>query len=286
MKKLKNLFIMSLFAVTVTACSEGYQSEVLVEESIDLSEYEEIFTQNIKYNGLVYRVLCGIKNDSLVYLDKTFNDLYVNEIALNEHLAMLAVCSDNGEDMIEFYDNASELEDAHNMEYFNTDSVNEIGSRAIEGPIVGRAILYDDKNYKDRSIVLDINKDLFIAIPNLKDYAGFNDKTSSIRVFNFLLPNGSYTPHIEKPWMLDKPISPMKGSKLRTCLISYEDSNYGGKVLYCVAEYSSDADINKPETATHQDHRLRSLGWNDKISSVVFRIVTLENIENGTISVH
>lgn len=80
---------MSLFAVIVTACSEEYQSEVLVEESIDLSEYEETFTQNIKYNGMVYRVLCGIKNDSLEYLDKTFNDLYVNEIALNEHLAML-----------------------------------------------------------------------------------------------------------------------------------------------------------------------------------------------------
>lgn len=40
MKKLKKLFIMSLFAVIVTACSEEYQSEVLVEESIDLSEYE------------------------------------------------------------------------------------------------------------------------------------------------------------------------------------------------------------------------------------------------------
>ena len=66
---------MSLFAVIVTACSEEYQSEVLVEESIDLSEYEETFTQNIKYNGMVYRVLCGIKNDSLEYLDKTFNDL-------------------------------------------------------------------------------------------------------------------------------------------------------------------------------------------------------------------
>lgn len=65
MKKLKKLFIMSLFAVIVTACSEEYQSEVLVEESIDLSEYEETFTQNIKYNGMVYRVLCGISSGAI-----------------------------------------------------------------------------------------------------------------------------------------------------------------------------------------------------------------------------
>lgn len=53
-----------------------------------------------------------------------------------------------------------------------------------------------------------------------------------------------------------------------------------------MADYSSEADINRPETATHQDRRLKNFGWNDKISSVVFRIVTLENIQNGTITAH
>lgn len=287
MKKFRILYLLSLIAAVFTSCSDESQSMDSVYEMPDLSLYEETFSQNIKYKGMTYRVLCGIRNDSLEYLDKTFNELYINEISQNENLAMLAVCSDNGEDLIEFYDTAAELEDAHNMEYFNTDSVGEIGSRAL-GTIVGRAILYDDKNYRDRSIVLDIDKDQFIAIPNLKNYAGFNDKTSSIRVFNFLQPNVMYTPqrldgHV---WSSTEPLTPMRGSQLRTCLINFENSNYGGKVLYCVADYSPDADINRPETATHQDNRLRSLGWNDKISSVVFRIVTLENIQNGSIIKH
>lgn len=287
MKKLRILFFASLSAAVFASCSEDSQPLNLVEDTIDLSEYEETFIQNIKYKGVVYRVLCGVKNDSLEYLDKTFNRLYVNEIALKENLATLALCSDDGNDMIEFYDTASELEDAHEMEYFSADSISEIGSRALVGPILGRAIMYDDKDYRDRSIVLDINESLMMTIPNLKDYAGFNDKTSSIRVFNFLDPNTYYKPHVVSsgtPSTL--PLPGYLGSRLRTCLISYEDSNYRGKVLYCIADYSSTADISKPETATHQDRRLKNLGWNDKISSVVFRIVTMQDIEKGIYPSH
>lgn len=217
MRKLKHFLLILLFVSVFTACSEESQSLDSAYEMPDLSEYEETFTQNIKYKGMVYRVLCGIRNDSLEYIDKTFNDLYVNEISLNKNLAMLAQCSDGGDDLIEFYDTASELEDAHNMEVFNTDSIREIGSRAL-GTIVGRAILNDDTDFKDRSIILDIDKDVFITIPNLKDYAGFNDKTSSIRVFNFLQPDQLYIPQrIDgKPWVPGGSINPIRGSKLRT----------------------------------------------------------------------
>ncbi|MDE6191805.1 MAG: hypothetical protein K2G47_09335 [Muribaculum sp.] len=120
-----------------------------------------------------------------------------------------------------------------------------------------------------------------------KDYAGFNDKTSSIRVFNFLDPNTYYKPHVVSSGIPSTlPLPGYLGSRLRTCLISYEDSNYRGKVLYCIADYSSTADMSKPETATHQDRRLKNLGWNDKISSVVFRIVTMQDIEKGIYPSH
>lgn len=52
-------------------------------------------------------------------------------------------------------------------------------------PKAGRAILYDDTDFKDRTVVIDIDYDTQWAIPNLKDYDSFNDKTSAIRVFNF-----------------------------------------------------------------------------------------------------
>lgn len=41
-----------------------------------------------------------------------------------------------------------------------------------------------------------------------------------------------------------------------------------------------------PETATHQDWKLKNIGWNDKISSLVFRIITVQNITNGTYTPH
>lgn len=219
----------------------------------------------------------GVRDcDVYAFVYETYLELYVE---IPDDMIKVVV---NDED-----DTASELEDAHEMEYFSADSISEIGSRALVGPILGRAIMYDDKDYRDRSIVLDINESLMMTIPNLKDYAGFNDKTSSIRVFNFLDPNTYYKPHVVSsgtPSTL--PLPGYLGSRLRTCLISYEDSNYRGKVLYCIADYSSTADISKPETATHQDRRLKNLGWNDKISSVVFRIVTMQDIEKGIYPSH
>lgn len=78
----------------------------------------------------------------------------------------------------------------------------------------------------------------------------------------------------------------VSGSQLRTCLIGYEDSGFKGNILYCVASYSSTQDINRPETASHQDYKLKRIGWNDKISSVVFRIINISLINSGTITPH
>lgn len=117
-----------------------------------------------------------------------------------------------------------------------------------------------------------------MLIANLKAYAKFNDKTSSIRVFNFLQNEKLYAPFDNN--------QPFYGKELRTCLISSEDSEFNGKVLYCIS--GGFAGINTPESLSmyHQDWDLKKIGWNDKISSVVFRIVPVIDIKNGLVVGH
>ena len=79
---------------------------------------------------------------------------------------------------------------------------------------------------------------------------------------------------------------PFSGSQLRTCLISFEDSEFKGKVLYCIS--GGYAPIMSPASLDmyHEDWNLKKIGWNDKISSVAFRIVPVIDIKNGLVVGH
>lgn len=260
------------------SCSED--DSVLSEQ--DTTEVQEIFEQTIKFEGEVHRVRCTMQNDSLVYLDKDFETLYKDRISQIPELTTLVYKDENGANIIEYYSSEKELLEKKGLSYFNIEIVQVNNTRGAEEvlPTAGRAILYDDTNYKDRTVTLNADYDRFPSIANLKAYAGFNDKTSAIRVFNFLNPNTYYRPSYASL------SSSVKGSELRTCLIGYEDSNFQGKKLFCIADYSSSQNINLPETASHQDYKLGNIGWNDKISSCVFRIITVGNINDGVYTPH
>jgi hypothetical protein len=272
MKKLR--IFANVVLLSLCSCSSTVDP---IEEKTEESTAES-FNLTIKYDGKTYDVPCVFKNDSLTYLDESFNKLYVSEIASNPNLAAIAYKGAKGEDIIEYYASRSDLEEECGIEDVAT-NVGEL-SRATVEPKAGRAILYDDSNFSDSEVTLDIDYDLFIAIPSLKNSHGFNDKTSSIRVFNFLDTSKYYIPSYLK---YDEPI---KGENLRTCLMGYEDTNYSGKVLYCIASYVSGQNIKDPSTASHADYKLKRIGWNDKISSVVFRIVTLSYLSENEIVAH
>lgn len=269
-----------VLAGLLTSCNN--EDNILSKQELTESN-KEIFKQTIKFEGQTFHVSCKFENDSLIYLDEKFNTLYKNTISKIPELSIFYSLDEKGNDVVEFFSSEKELIKNKNMQFFNEQSIenNNANSRVNNlEPKAGRAIMYDDTGFKDRTVILDIDYDYYPMIPNLKAYAGFNDKTSAIRVFNFLEPNKYYRPSYSHP------SASVKGSELRTCLIGYEDSNYKGKILYCVASYSPNQDINKPETASHQDYKLKNIGWNDKISSCVFRIITVNNIENGHINPH
>lgn len=250
---------------------EGYGDPEIGGKVITKSA--DSFSLTIRYEGETYQVPCALVNDSLVYLDETFNTLYKEEISMNPELAALTYKDEQGNDVIEYYHSDQELEEENNISYYYGENANSdittFGFKPdnMPNPDAGRAILYDDNNYSDRNIEIDIDYNTQWVIANLKDYDNFNDKTSSIRVFNFLEPNKWYRPATLMP------IEPIQGKDLRTCLIGYEDSNLSGKKLYCIATYNSNQNLNDPSTASHQDSDLKRIGWNDKISSVAFRII-------------
>jgi lipoprotein len=275
--KLKQSLLVLALPFIFSACS---QEEPLNKETQGNNE-PELFNLIVKFEGKTFDVPCILENDSLIYLDDNFNQIYSNQIYPNKDLATLVYKSVDGKDIVEYYHNAEELETEKGFNNYcqwkNAPTRNGI-SDPIGPTTIGRAILYDDKNYSDREIVLNIDAKNQLLIANLKAYAKFNDKTSSIRVFNFLQNEKLYAPFDNN--------QPFYGKELRTCLISFEDSEFNGKVLYCIS--GGFAGINTPESLSmyHQDWDLKKIGWNDKISSVVFRIVPVIDIKNGLVVGH
>lgn len=276
-----------IFAGLLCACSN--ETDSLSEQSAT-NENQEIFEQTIKFAGNTYHVSCMMQNDSLIYLDEDFSSLYKNEISKIPELTTFVYKDESGNDIIEYYASEKELMTQKKISYYNANEIEiSVPTRefVMPQPKAGRAILYDDTGFKDRTVILDADYDQYPVILNLKAYAGFNDKTSAIRVFNFLEPNTIYKPsYITVPPIPGTSGIGEKGSELRTCFIGYEDSDLKGKKLFCVATYSSGQDINKPETASHQDYKLKNIGWNDKISSCVFRIIRADDITNGSVTPH
>lgn len=277
--KISYFFAIGICSLFLSACSE---SDDLSKEKVE----EQSFPITVVYDGITYELQAKTINDSLVYLDDSFAKIYNTQIKPNKRLAALAYKAADGHDIIEYYDSAEKLEKNNGLKEISDIATMPVESgTGITDPVttgtIGRAILYDDKGFKDREVVLDINPEYYVKISNLKSYAGFNDKTSSIRVFNFLVPEIGYSTSYSGPY------NAISGKFLRTCLISYEDSGFKGKVLYCVSNtYCPISSSGDWYEKYHQDWKLAKIGWNDKISSVVFRIVTVENINSGIYTMH
>ena len=272
-----NYLLPALASVMLASCSDEGPIEQISNESFPLT---------IVFDGVTYNVDAKLQNDSLIYLDENFSRIYNEQIRGRNDYAVLAYKAEDGHDIIEYYPSAEELESKNGIEFVEPECLVGVSTRSgIDDPVtastIGRAILYDDTNYKDREVVLNIDCNYWISIGSLKQYASFNDKTSAIRVFNFLSPNTSYVPSYFDP------ITAVNGGSLRTCLIGFEDSNFEGKRLYCISNtYSTINYVVDWDKAYHQDWKLGNIGWNDKISSVQFRIINVSDINSGLYTLH
>lgn len=276
MKKFFYSILSLSLAMGLFSCSNDDDLGTIDKPYTDSSSNEP-FTLIAEYKDKQYTLRCTMQNDSLVFLDEDFSKLYNEEIMLLPDLARLVFKDSEGADVIKFYANSQELETKNGISYFNDEALYidtdeaEISTK-LAGPLVGRCILYDDTNFKDRTVTFEIDQHTFPRVSHLKPYAGFNDKTSAIRVYNFLNPNEYYRPFYAEI------NSSVRGSSLRTCFIGHEHDNFRGKKLYCVAESSFTQGPVLPQNNHHEDYKLKRLGWNDKITSTEFRIITVSAI--------
>lgn len=89
-------------------------------------------------------------------------------------------------------------------------------------------------------------------------------------------PNNYYTVLVPASSSISKEIRPgnivtvksatSKGSNLRPILKCYHNSNYSGIYIYCIAPVAG-------SSTPHMDYNLKTIGWNDKISSACWILV-------------
>jgi len=279
----KTLIIVSIFTFVLSLMACNNADEPQFSSLTELNSQETFVAV---YKGKSYIV--GVKelNDTVIYQNDSFDKIYRENLSKNSHLAMLAYKNVYGQDIVEYFDKEEDLCREYSINRLMSENDTTNGNQnSSPGPrrivdyiqipdgstLIGRAILYDDVNYCDRTLTIDMSPIWQVKIPKLKDSMyKFNDKTSSIRVFNFMNPSQNYSILCGLPG--DAHSVTVSGGNLRTCLVSFEDTGFHGRVLYCFSSYSNPAASYDPTTASHQDWNLKRIGWNDKISAVVLDI--------------
>lgn len=264
---MKKLFIFIAF-LGLIACNSDNDIEIQPNES------KETFTLNIKYQDKIYNVVCEELNDSIIFLDKDFESFYLNEIASKPNLATMI----HNDGTIEYFENAEVAIRSQKLSLLETDS-EENDNQGImlrkspynpveSGASGGKLTLWDDTNYKDRTVEATINFNVrSCTLLNLKHSDGFNDKTSSLKVWSYINNNTTYYyQYLVEPSHNNK-FGYASGSLLRIAFIGYENDNLRGRTLICIP----------PNGGVHEDSNLKRIpcdsgNWNDRISSFEFKI--------------
>lgn len=257
---MKHLLLSFAFCSLLSSCT---QEDLIVEKSlptkVESRSYVEVdsienFTLKCKFNDVLYDVPCQLIGDSLIYQNKEFENLFINEISINPNI--VTYIDENG--VIEYFISKEKFERANKLKFVENTQINtpNAGFRTIVGDYsgAGEAILYDDNGCTDsHNLTMTIGYQYMLDIPRLKSY-NMNDKTSSIQVKSYV-----------------------NDPNLRVVLIAFENDTYNldnpsKAELYCVASYGNmHEDLNLKRVPAHGRD-----SWNDRISSTRLRIATAD----------
>lgn len=243
--------------------------------SIDEPEKNEVYNLSITYKGTEYIVPCTTDSlGELVYLDEEFKNFYENEI--NKNGSVVTTIQDD--DHITYYSSEDEMLKELGYKYVDSLCVDSgvVGTRALTEGYAGKLQFWDDSNYKDRTKAIYIDYAKYFCHPRLKDFDNFNDKISALKVWSYIPANTTIYGPVGTDG-LGSTISTKPGNNyptitnaynsndLRIVFLGYQHTDYQGSILCCIPDNNG---------VEHTHNRLRRLGWNDKISSIVLRIAT------------
>lgn len=277
MKKL--IFLASLCIIfAMQSCSSDEEPKLP-----EVEQAEKVITHMmIKFEGRTYETDAMEVGDSVVYLNKEYDEIYRTKIATNPDIAAIYNSNDPETTYVEYFPSEKALREKYDFIQFDNKSKDldtELATRGGEidlwnpnfpSTVLALAELYDDRNFKDTKLISYATCHWCTTMPRLKD-KGFNDKTSSIKVYNKMDPTKLYKIYIPDFKPADSTPLPLlggyPGASLRPVLACYHNSNLSGSVIYCVAPPAGSTD-------PHADNNLKNIGWNDRISSITWYICT------------
>jgi len=217
--------------------------------SSDVTEY-----LNITYKDTTYLDVPTTydENGDFVFMDDEFATVYESELANDMDWSISATDANN----ITFYaDLKSNLEKSGIDAKEAITLINDASDSNMESPARGgetvllNAILYDDKDFKDRSVAFTIylTKPDF-SYANFGDYPWqFNDKCSSMVISNQMKKDYTDVIYINGKMY--------KNSEVYAVFIGYDDRNFSDRTITCVVPHET---LKKYPSLP---------GFNDKMSS-------------------
>lgn len=269
---MKKFFALISFCILIAMQSCSSEEDLMLNEpnSSDASLSHLV----VKFENRIYETDVIAVGDSVKYLNEEYDRVYRSKIVNIPNIAAVVSTNEAGTTFVEYFYSEKNLLDKYNFIPLENKSEQMTSNSTRSGvidlmlanntsPILAVAELYDDRNFKDTKLISYATAAWAIGVPILKDL-GFNDKTSSIKVFNKMNPNSSYTiEYIDIGIPHHKTYS---GSAIRPVLTCFEDSNYSGSVIYCIASPTG-------SPTDHIDTNLKTIGWNDKISAIGWQLV-------------
>lgn len=272
MKKIP-ILLWACLLVIIQSCSSQ-------EEPISCQEQVKTRTSHlvIKFDNQIYETDVVTVGDSTVYLNQEYAEVYRTKIATNPNVAAVMSSEDDGTICLEYFPNEKELVNSYafmGLEEKENPTANtatrggtiDMWPPNTYGTILAVAELYDDRNFKDTRLISYATTTWATAIPRLTEL-GFNDKCSSIKVFNKMQPGTAYT----ISYLLSGNVTgfpqqkTIYGSGIRPVLKCFHNSKYSGAVIYCIGTPTGSA-------TDHLDYNLKNIGWNDRISAIAWLLV-------------
>ncbi len=261
--------------LAMQSCSSD-QDPTFIESGDQVLEVSHMI---IKFEGKTYETDVVETTDSTIYLNEEYAEVYRSKISKISDVAVILSKDEYGNNCAEYFLNEKKLLEKLDFIQLNDTSIimaetatrsKVIDMRPSNDYSVSLAVaeLYDDRNFSDTKLISYATASWATAIPKLKDL-GFNDKTSSIKVYNKMSPNTEYT--ITDGFNI---LGIHRGSGIRPVLKSYKDTGYKGAVLYCIAPPTG-------SNAIHSDYNLKNIGWNDKISAIAWLMVYDSSLFTG-----
>lgn len=277
---MKKFFALISFCILIAMQSCSSEEDLMLNEpnSSDASLSHLV----IKFENRIYETDVIAVGDSVKYLNEEYDKVYRSKIVNIPNIVAVVSTNEAGTTFVEYFYSEKKLLDKYNFIPLENKSEQMTGNSTRSGvidlmlanntsPILAVAELYDDRNFKDTKLISYASTSWATSVQKLKDL-GFNDKTSSIKVFNKMNPNSSYT--IEYISIGIPHHKTHSGSAIRPVLTCFEDSYYSGSVIYCIASPTG-------SPTDHIDTNLKNIGWNDKISAIGWQLVVDFSVFNG-----